>query len=142
MAGKTAVFETLIRESHLDSFGHVNNAVYLELLEQARWEMITAGGLGLAEVQARRQGPVVLEVTLRLRRELRLRDRIRIETHVEDTKRIVFHIRQEIFNAQGVRCTEADFKFGIFHLDERRLLRPDDVWRKALQMEPLSPPAV
>jgi thioesterase III len=27
----------LIREEHLDTFGHVNNARYLEIFGQARW---------------------------------------------------------------------------------------------------------
>ena len=32
-------FEFNVRGYELDSFGHVNNAVYLNYLEQARWEM-------------------------------------------------------------------------------------------------------
>ena len=40
------VFEKsiVISEAHLDSFGHLNNARYLELFEQARWDLITEGG--------------------------------------------------------------------------------------------------
>ena len=47
----TFVYETLIRESHLDTFGHVNNATYLQLYEEARWELITRNGYGLAKVR-------------------------------------------------------------------------------------------
>ena len=30
-------YKVKIRESHLDTLGHVNNAVYLVLFEEARW---------------------------------------------------------------------------------------------------------
>ena len=29
-----------VRGNELDSFGHVNNAIYLNYLEQARWEIL------------------------------------------------------------------------------------------------------
>ena len=35
-----------ILEHHLDTFGHVNNAMYLQLFETARWQWITDGGDG------------------------------------------------------------------------------------------------
>ncbi len=38
------LYPVTIRETHIDSLGHVNNAVYLTLFEEARWEWITAGG--------------------------------------------------------------------------------------------------
>ena len=41
-----------ILEKHLDSFGHVNNATYLHLYEEARWDFITKRGFGLARVLA------------------------------------------------------------------------------------------
>ena len=33
-------YPVIIREQHLDSYGHVNNATYLQLAEEARWEMM------------------------------------------------------------------------------------------------------
>ena len=46
-----------IGESHLDTFGHVNNAKYLEIFEDARWELISKNGYGLEEVHRRKIGP-------------------------------------------------------------------------------------
>ncbi len=45
-----ATYEVLILESYLDSFGHVNNAAYLTLFEEARWDFITKNGYGLNKV--------------------------------------------------------------------------------------------
>ena len=50
MPGTVHEYELLIHEAHLDTFGHVNNAKYLEVLEEARWDFITRNGYGLDEV--------------------------------------------------------------------------------------------
>ena len=49
----TPIFEyqVLIQEVHLDSFGHVNNAAYVMLYEEARWDFITKQGFGLDYIQ-------------------------------------------------------------------------------------------
>ena len=55
-------YQTQIIESHLDSFEHVNNAVYLELYEEARWDFITTGGFGLSRIKEEGIGPVILDL--------------------------------------------------------------------------------
>lgn len=49
-------YELTIKEHHLDTFGHVNNAVYLELFEEARWEFISENGYGLKKIQNEKKG--------------------------------------------------------------------------------------
>ena len=70
-------YELLIHEAHLDTFGHVNNAKYLEVLEEARWDFITRNGYGLDEVVRTRIGPTILEINLRFQREIKNRQRVR-----------------------------------------------------------------
>jgi len=67
-----------IKEHHLDTFGHVNNATYLQLFEQARWDIITEHGYSLEEIHKMKQGPVVLEVNVKFLKELRNRENITI----------------------------------------------------------------
>ena len=57
--GEIFYYEMMIREHHLDSYGHVNNATYVEILEEARWECITQRGYGYKEVQQQKKGPVI-----------------------------------------------------------------------------------
>ena len=64
-----ADYRLLIVEHHVDSLGHVNNATYLALLEEARWDVITKNGYGFKEVQKERKGPVILDVMLKFQRE-------------------------------------------------------------------------
>ena len=52
-----------LRFADIDAFGHVNNAVYLTLFEEARWEFVTNRGYGLKQIQEKQQGPVILAVT-------------------------------------------------------------------------------
>jgi acyl-CoA thioester hydrolase len=62
-------YEVLIKEQHLDSYGHVNNATYLALYEEARWEAITQRGYGYKTVHETGLGPIVLEVNVKFLKE-------------------------------------------------------------------------
>lgn len=126
------VYETLIRESHLDSFGHVNNAKYLELFEEARWELITQGGYGLKQVQERKQGPVILAVEVQFRKELSLRETIRIETSPLEMKTKIGKLKQTLYKSSGDVSAVATFTLGFFDLERRKLISPSSDWLAAL----------
>jgi thioesterase-3 len=125
----------LIVERHLDTFGHVNNATYLELFEAARWEWITSNGFGLQRIQALQQGPTVLEVTLRFKRELKNRQRILIRTWVESFTGKVCIIIQEMRDEAGELCCDGRFTCALFDLKARRLIAPTAEWLRALGVE-------
>ncbi len=140
---KKFLYHTLIRESHLDTFGHVNNAKYLEILEEARWDFITANGYGLADVKARQEGPVILAIEIKFKKELRLRETIRVESEVTHYKGRIAKMTQQIFNGAGELSCDAVLTFGLFDLKARRLITPNEAWSKALGLaEPLAPPTV
>ena len=121
-----------IIERHLDTFGHVNNATYLELLEEARWDWITQNGYGIERVQSERKGPTILEVRLAFKRELRNRERIEIVTWTQEYSSKVGTVIQQILNATGELCCEAHLLCGLFDLERRRLIAPTPEWRVAV----------
>lgn len=129
-------YSVLIRESHLDSYGHVNNAMYLTLLEEARWEFITAGGYGFLEIHARRKGPVILDIHLSFVKEIRLRELVTIESQVIDYPSKVGTLKQRMLDSQGNEYAVATMKFGFFDLEARRLLAPSPEWLRALGQQP------
>lgn len=131
-------YELKIREGHLDSFGHVNNAVYLSLFEEARWEMITRGGYGMARCQETGLGPVILEARVKFKRELHNRQTITIRTQVTEFRRLVGTIEQQMVGKEGTVHAEAQFRFGIFDLAARRLVPPPPEWEKAFGASGLS----
>ena len=125
-------YSMLIREHHLDTFGHVNNATYLEILEEARWEWLTQGGFGHDEILAGGLGPVILEITIAFRRELRLRTSIVITSWIESYESKVGTLKQEIKTSDGTIACTASMKFGLFDLKARNLVPPTSEWLSAI----------
>lgn len=132
-------YETVIRESHLDTFGHVNNAAFLVLFEEARWEFITKRGYGLKKVQELQKGPVVLDLHMRFKKELTLREKVKITMEFVDHRRKISRFRQEILKEDGTVAAELELSFGFFDLKTRRLIDPTPEWKKAIGL-PLSTP--
>jgi YbgC/YbaW family acyl-CoA thioester hydrolase len=132
----------LISEAHLDSFGHLNNARYFELLEQARWDLITERGFGIDTIRRTSTGPVVLEVQLRFRHELSPRERIVIRSELASYEGKVGTIRQEMIKPDGTVAAEALFTFGLFDMKRRKLIEPTPAWAYAVGLtEEDRPPA-
>ncbi len=129
-------YEVLIREANIDTFGHVNNAQYLTLFEEARWEIITPRGFGMREIRERGLGPVVLEVNLRFSKEIHLRQKIRIRSEVQDAhaggRGKTMKMLQVMVNEKNEICCTAEFTFGLFDLRARRLVAPTEEWLKAV----------
>ncbi len=122
----------VISESHLDSFGHMNNARYLELFEQARWDLIVGRGFGLETIKRTRTGPTILEVEMKFLRELAPRETVVIQTDLVGYERKIGKMRQAMVKTDGTPACEAFFTFGLFHLDERRLVEPTPEWAHAV----------
>ena len=126
-------YKKLILEHHLDTFGHVNNATYLELFEEARWDIITRGGYGLKEVQQKQQGPVILDVKCRFRREIINRETITIKTRFMSWKGKIGVIHHEMYKEDGELASEADFTIGFMDFASRKLMNAPNDWVKACQ---------
>ncbi len=125
-------YDLTILEHHLDTFGHVNNATYLQILEEARWDIITGRGYGLQKIMRSGLGPVILDVYLKFLKELRLRQRIKIKSQSEPYSGKTGIIRQWIENESGQRCCEAEFTFGLFDTHARKLVNPTPEWLYAV----------
>jgi acyl-CoA thioester hydrolase len=124
-------YDLLIKESHLDSFGHVNNATYLALYEEARWDFIQQNDYGMNKILSSQKGPVILEVNLKFKRELKNREVITIVTDSQWIKGKVMGLTQRMLNSEGKVCSEAVFTIGYMDLKERKLITPGEDWLKA-----------
>lgn len=128
-------YKITVRENHVDSYGHINNATYLSLYEEARWELITPRGYGFSEIHKLKQGPVILEVNLKFLKEIRLRENITITTKLLHYKGKVGQMLQQMVKDDGTVASEAVFTFGLFDMKERKLIEPTPEWKKALAIE-------
>jgi thioesterase-3 len=121
-------YPLLIVERHLDTFGHVNNATYLELFEEARWDWIQQNGYGFDEIHRRSQGPTILEIHLRFKREVRNRQQVVIQSFVDSYEGKIGKLTQRMLDASRDVCCEAKMVFGLFDLTSRRLVHPTPEW--------------
>ena len=51
-----------VRGYELDSFGHVNHAMYVSYLEHARWKLLQDEKIGLAEFKQWKRWPVIARI--------------------------------------------------------------------------------
>lgn len=121
-----------ILEHHLDAYGHVNNVAYIAFFEQARWDMVTQRGCGLDYVRSSAVGPVVLELSCKFRRELRLRQEVFIRSTLQSWRGKIGVMSQVISDETDQTYCEALVTFGLFDLNLRKLVLPSQKWREAL----------
>ncbi len=127
MEAEIFCYPILIKEVYLDSFGHMNNAMYLTLFEEARWEMITQHHFGVDRIKETGLGPTILEAKIRYLKELTLRDEIIIETQLLSYERKIGKLQQKMKRA-GEDCCVAEFTFALFDLKQRKLVPPTPEW--------------
>src|SRR3954467_11568522 len=130
------VFEQtiVIREAHLDTFGHVNNARYLEIFEQARWDLITDNGFGLDYVRDSGTGPVILEVTLRFLREIKNRQQLIVRSYLDSYEGKIGKMTQLLLDEAQQVCCEGKFVFAQWDTRTRKIIAPTAEWRRAVGM--------
>ena len=126
-------YDVQIKEIHLDSFGHVNNAVYVQLYEEARWDFITKNGFGLEVIQRDQVGPVLLDLQVRFKREIKNREFIKIKSQTREiiSSKIIL-LEQKMINSDGKIASEALFTVGFFDMQERKLITPPQEWLAAV----------
>lgn len=129
----TFQYPMTILEKHLDTFGHVNNATYLELYEEARWDFIENNGWGFDKIQETKVGPVILELNLKFKRELKNREKITITSVFKELKNPkVMTLHQEMLKEDGTVASELDLDVAVFDMKERKILAPPQEWLKAV----------
>ena len=118
---------------HLDSFGHVNNASYVMLYEEARWDFITKNGYGLDYILEHQIGPVILDLNVRFKRELMNREPIKITSQtIEVLSSKILILEQILYKQDGKIASEAKFTVGLFDMKERKLTESTPEWLQAV----------
>jgi thioesterase III len=113
--------EIKIRGYHLDVYGHVNNARWVELLEEARWRWLDEN-LDLTTWDAIGQGIAVVSLEVNYRRPAHMHDRLEFRCWIEKLGGRSALCRQEVHRAQtGERLLDARV---VFVLIDRTTGRP------------------
>lgn len=135
MLAKKFTNDYQIKEYHLDTFGHVNHATYLQILEDIRWDIIGENGFSLEEIHKTKKGPVILDYTIKYKKELKNRDKVIVESYATKATQKILQFHQTILKEDGTIAAEADMTIGFFDLAERKLIRGGESWLQAVGVE-------
>lgn len=111
-----------VRGYELDTQGHLNQAVYLQYGEHARWECLRAAGISQDRLIANGVGPVALEVTLKYLRELRGGDELDVSCEFRWGEGKTFQIDQDYTRPGGTQVATLTGVGGLLDLSARRLV--------------------
>ncbi|MDH6515583.1 acyl-CoA thioester hydrolase [Streptomyces sp. SAI-208] len=125
-----------VRGYETDVQGHLNQSVYLNYAEHARWSLLRAAGITQAALIGSGVGPVALETTIRYRRELLAGDEVEVSCAFEWGEGKTFRIQQTIRKKDGTVAAEITAVGGLMDLKERRLVADAGGVFKALATDP------
>ncbi|KUL43472.1 acyl-CoA thioesterase [Streptomyces regalis] len=125
-----------VRGYETDVQGHLNQAVYLNYAEHARWSLLQAAGISQTGLISRGVGPVALETTIRYRRELLAGDEVEVTCAFDWGSGKTFRIEQTIRKTDGTVAAEVTGVGGLLDLKERRLVADPREYFKELASDP------
>ncbi|MEU6449898.1 acyl-CoA thioesterase [Streptomyces sp. NPDC046979] len=125
-----------VRGYETDTQGHLNQAVYLNYAEHARWSLLSAAGIRQADLVARGVGPVALETTIRFQRELLAGDEVEVTCAFEWGEGKTFRIHQVIRKPDGTVAAEVEGVGGLMDLKARKLVTDPRERFKELAADP------
>ena len=106
-----------VRNYHLDGYGHVNNARYLEFLEEARWAFFEEHGL-LSEIDGFML--VVVRTDIRYRRAAVDGDILRFEGRLKELTSRHIILTQNIVLPSGKNAVEAEITLMVVSAESGR----------------------
>jgi thioesterase III len=118
-----------VRGYELDSYRHVNHAVYLSYLEQARWDYLSSCGLTLKRLDQLQRWPVVVHLEIDYLKPALMDDELTIFSRLTQLGRASLEIEHEI-QCEGKTVTRAKIKAAI--IDEKGRAAPMPEEYKAL----------
>jgi thioesterase-3 len=102
-----------VRGYHCDFYGHVNNARFLELLEEARWSYLE-DSLDLSEWKEKNLGIVVAALNINYRRPAPVDTVLEIRSTVGEMGAKTGVIHQDVLNqTTGKLVADADVTFAV-----------------------------
>lgn len=85
-----------VRSYHIDHFGHVNHARFVELLEEARWRYLEDNQL-LDSIHSVGTFHVVAKVTIEYKQPAHIGDILRFETQIDQRSAHSFQVDQKVY---------------------------------------------
>ncbi len=126
------VAKLTVRSYELDSYNHVNNAVYLQYLEFARIEYLRAIGFDYPGLYEAGYFLFVTHIDIKYKMPALLFDELSIEVEPVKLGKVSGTFRQRIVNQKGELCAEADVSWGCVDKTGRPSRIPDGFYVEGL----------
>lgn len=115
--------ELVVADAHLDELGHVNNARYLEYLEEARMAWYDTSGMvqkTCEEREVESLNTVVVNVNIDFVQECMAGETLKVTTHPARAGGKSYVLEQSIYKADGELAARASVTSVVMDLRSRR----------------------
>jgi acyl-CoA thioester hydrolase len=117
-----------VRSYECDSYGHVNNSIYLNYLEYARMEALWELGFTLDKMKQAGYLVVVRRIELDYKHPLFMGDKIEIHTKLSDSRNSSGTFSQQIINLKNNKlAAEAKVTWVFLDLRGKPIPIPDEI---------------
>jgi len=123
----------IVKSQDIDTYNHVNNAVYLQYLEYGRMEFLNAIGFDFTGLFHAGYYLYVTHIDIYYRASAVLNDELSIEVIPVKQGKLSGTFHQVIRNRQGLVCAEADVSWGCVNKEGRPSKIPDEFRVKGLE---------
>ena len=124
MTSELLISERTVRSYELDSFGHVNNAVYLQYCEGARNDYMIQRGIQFSDFQRWNMGPVLFRANIDYKRPAHTDDLLIIEGSFTFNGKTRFKINHRMIRqADNQLICLAALEFAFVNLTTQRPCR-------------------
>ncbi len=125
--------EIKVRGYHLDIYSHVNNARYMEFLEEARWA-VAENHPFISEIMKRGYTFPVVNININYLNEAGMGDILVIKTGLKKAGKKSITLSQKIFRkSDGKPIVDADVTFVLFDMKEGKAVELDDDLKMILE---------
>ena len=124
------------RAYEVDRQGHVNQAVYTQYAEHARWQFLHAAGLTPEVLSAAEVGPVLLRQTIRFQRELLAGDDVDISCTISGGQGQLLELMQRFVTPDGVAVARVEGTIALMDMSTRKLLADPRAKLRELAKQP------
>lgn len=122
-----------VRTSELDSFGHVNHAVYLNYFEHARFEALEEAGFSWSLLAERGWAIFVVRIEVDYLAEAKRQDELLVRTWADSFRRTSMVLAQDMVRADDPAKVVARARVtAVWIGPERKPMRVPDEVRKGL----------
>jgi acyl-CoA thioester hydrolase len=114
------------RSYECDSYGHVNNAVYLNYLEFARIDLMRQAGIAYEQMRARGYGLVISRIRIDYKSPVKSGERLRLRTTPLEKGRVRCVFSQRIYRGEEL-VADAEVTWASIGPDGRPVRLPPEM---------------